>query len=236
VLVIGAGMARTGTTSLKRALELLGLGPCYHMDDVMASPRRIREWRAIGRGAAPDWDRVFAGYRSVVDWPAAAFWRELTSTYPEAKLVLTTRDPLTWYDSVRRTVFQQVIDPPGGARTAVYRLLTTVSPNMRAFVQMMDACVYQRLFDGRMADRQHALAVFQRYAEEVQDAFPPQRLLTFPLGDGWENLCEFLGRPVPGSPFPHENSAEQWNRAIGSQIGRLVLLPAAGRPGHPRRR
>jgi hypothetical protein len=205
------------------------------MSAVMGSSGRIRQWRAIGRGAPADWDEVFAGYHSVVDWPAAAFWRELAARYPQARLVLTTRDPLRWYDSLRRTVFQQVIDPPWGARRAAYRVLTTVSPNMRAFTDMMDHCVHERLFDGRVADRQHALAAYERHNAEVQAAFPPGRLLTYEISEGWDPLCQFLGRPVPGVAFPHENSTDDFNRAIGLQIGRLALLPASGRSGGGRR-
>jgi hypothetical protein len=223
--VIGAGFGRTGTTSLCSALDALGLGPCYHMRDVLVQPPRIRQWLRIGQGADPDWDQVFAGYGSAVDWPAAAYWRELAAAYPDAKLVLTVRDPQAWYDSVRRTIFQQVIDPPMGIRTAAFRVLSTLSPNLRAYLKMSRATIIQRVFDGRIADREYAVGVFERHIERVRAEIPAQRLLIYRVADGWEPLCEFLGVPVPDAPFPHNNTAESFNRNFGPLIGRLALGP-----------
>jgi hypothetical protein len=223
--VIGVGFARTGTTSLKAALEALGQGPCYHMMDVMADPRRIRQWLAIGRGRPADWATVFAGYHSAVDWPVAVFWRELAAAYPQAKLVLTVRDPRAWYTSVRRTIFRQVIDPPRGLRSVGFRALATLSPNLRTFLKMTDVAIEQRVFAGRITDQEHSVAVFERHVEEVQAAFPPERLLTYRVSDGWAPLCEFLGEPVPDRPFPHENTTDDFNRNFGPLIGRLALGP-----------
>lgn len=223
--VIGVGFARTGTTSLKAALEALDLGPCYHMLDVLAEPRRIRQWLAIGRGAPPDWDGVFAGYHSAVDWPVAAYWRALADHYPDAKLVLTVRDPQAWYDSMRRTIFRQVIDPPRDLRTAMFRVLGAVSPHLRAFLAMTDACIQRPIFDGRVGDREYAVSVFERHIEEVCAAFTPQRLLVYRVADGWGPLCDFLGTPVPDRPFPHENSTADFSRNVGPLIGRLALGP-----------
>lgn len=228
--VIGVGFARTGTTSLKSALETLGRGPCYHMMDVMSDPRRIRQWRAIGRGASPDWDRVFAGYRSAVDWPAAAYWRELAAYYPDAKLVLTVRDPQSWYESIRRTIFQQVIDPPRGLRTVVFKVVGKVSPNLRAFLAMTEACIQRPIFNDRITDREYAVSVFERHIEEVRVAFPPQRLLVYRVAEGWGPLCDFLDLPVPDGSFPHDNRAEQFSQHVGPLIGRLALGPLARMP------
>ena len=228
--VIGVGFGRTGTASLKSALDTLGLGPCYHMTDVMADPRRIRQWRAIGRGAAPDWDAVFAGYQSAVDWPVAVYWRQLAAAYPDAKLVLTVRDARKWYNSARQTIFQQVVDPPGGLRSASFWLLSRVSPNLRAFVQMTETTIRQPVFGGRIADEEHAIAVFERHIAEVQGEFPPERLLTYRVADGWAPLCDFLDRPVPDVPFPHDNSTEDFSRVVGPLLGRLALGPLVRRP------
>ena len=235
VSVIGVGFGRTGTLSLRSALQTLGLGPCYHMEDVIAEPRRVRQWLAIGRGAPADWDRVFAGYQSAVDWPVAAYWRELAAAYPRAKLVLTVRDPRAWYDSVRRTIFHQMIDPPGGIRTAAFRTLAAVSPNLRAFLKMNEATVLQPIFGGEIADPQHAIAVFARHIEKVQASIPAQRLLTYQVADGWGPLCDFLGLPVPDSTFPHDNSAEVFHRKFGPLMGRLALGPLVRMPAERRR-
>jgi hypothetical protein len=233
--VIGAGFGRTGTTSLCSALDALGLGPCDHMREVITQPRRIRQWLRIGQGAAPDWDQLFAGYRSAVDWPVATYWRELAAAYPDAKLVLTVRDPQSWYDSTRRTIFQQVIDPPAGFRNAAFRLVATLSPNMRAYLKMVHATILQPVFDGRVADREYAVSVFERHIEQVRAEIPAQRLLIYRVADGWEPLCEFLGLPVPDMPFPHDNTAETFNRNFGPLIGRLALGPLVPVPATVRR-
>jgi len=191
--VIGVGFARTGTTSLRAALCTLGLGPCYHMLDVMSDPRRVRQWLDLARGGAPDWDRVFDGYRSAVDWPVAAYWRALADAYPDAKLILTTRDPDSWYDSVRNTIFKPRVDPPRGPARLAARLAEALSPDLRAFLAMTSETVERPLFDDRLDDRAHMTAAFTRHIARVQSAFPPGRLLTFRAADGWPPLCEFLG-------------------------------------------
>src|ERR1700749_3582769 len=99
--VIGAGFGRTGTYSLNLALEMLGLGLCHHMADVMQSEQQKAWFRAAGRGEAVDWDAVYAGSPSAVDWPPCHFWRQLAARFPDAKVILTTRDPAKWYESAQ---------------------------------------------------------------------------------------------------------------------------------------
>ncbi|MEU4420827.1 sulfotransferase family protein [Actinoplanes sp. NPDC024001] len=223
--VIGVGFARTGTTSLRSALDVLGFGPCYHMLDVMSDPQRVRQWLDIARGAAPDWNRVFGGFRSAVDWPVAAYWRELADAFPEAKLVLTVRDPDAWYDSARNTIFKQRVDPPRGPARVAARVAERVSPDLRAFLAMTRETIEQPLFDDRLADRAYLTSVFTRHVEQVQAAFPPDRLLTFRATDGWAPLCAFLGRPVPEQPFPRDNSSADFRRLTGPYFARLVYGP-----------
>ena len=189
--VIGAGFGRTGTESMKQALETLGLGPCHHMKEVLSNPVQVALWRAAARGDLPDWDAAFAGYCSAVDWPSAYFWRELSAYYPEARILLTVRSPESWYDSMGRTILPTLrasTDPD----SIGLRLIAT------------------RVFGGRLDDRAHAIAVYEKNIADVQAAFPSERLLTYRLGDGWEPLCRFLGRPVPDQPYPQSNSAEQF--------------------------
>jgi hypothetical protein len=189
--VIGAGFGRTGTESMKLALETLGLGPCHHMKEVLSNPRQLDIWRAAAQGDLPDWDEAFAGYRSTVDWPSAYFWRELSAYYPEAKILLTVRSAESWYESMVRTIMQV--------------LRTSTDP-----ASIGKRLIAEKVFGGRFDDRSHAIAVYQANIAAVQAAFPPDRLLTYNLGDGWEPLCRFLGRPVPDTPFPKTNSTEQF--------------------------
>ncbi|WP_246060169.1 sulfotransferase family protein [Herbidospora galbida] len=227
--VIGAGFGRTGTRSLKAALELLGFGPCYHMAGVIAEPHRVRQWLDVGEGRSADWDAIFAGHRSAVDFPAASYWRELAAHYPAAKVVLTVRDPGRWYDSASETIFRRQIEagqPKPWRRRLVTRLIAWRSPDFALYPRMARATIFDRVFDGRVADRDHCVAVFRRHVEEVKEAFPADRLLVFECREGWEPLCRFLGVPVPDVPFPQANERAAFH---GKRPGRALRLILRGR-------
>jgi hypothetical protein len=198
--VIGAGFGRTGTLSLKGALEQLGFGPCYHMTEVFAHPEHVPRWRDAAEGRPVDWDAVFAGYRATVDWPACAFWRALVARWPDAKVILTVRDPARWYESVSKTI-----------AVAMQRELPPEAPeSARAHMAMVRRLVLEATFDGRFEDRGHALAVYEAHNEAVRRALPGERLLVYEVSEGWEPLCRFLGRPVPEAPFPKVNSTDEF--------------------------
>ncbi|HKS98972.1 MAG TPA: sulfotransferase [Rugosimonospora sp.] len=233
--VIGVGFGRTGTSSLKSALDMLGFGPCYHMSEVITDRRRVRQWLALANGAPPDWDGLFAGYQSTVDWPAAAYWRALVAAYPKARVVLTVRDPARWYDSVRNTIFRQAVDPPRGAGAAALRLAAVLSPDLRAFQQMEHRTMLRGVFDGRIAEREHAIAVYTRHIDEVQATVPADRLLTYRVADGWPALCDFLEVPVPAYAFPHDNTTESFNQRHSRRLARLALGRLARRHRVPPR-
>jgi hypothetical protein len=224
--VIGVGLGRTGTNSLKEALELLGFGPCYHMFNVVEQPKRIRHWQAAVDGEPVDWDEVFAGYESVLDFPAAVFWRDLVRHYPAAPVILTVRDPERWYDSAARTIFSKAIAAqrrPLPGRVA-FRTLTRLSPDFGAFTRMVGAIVVQRLFAGRVGDRDYAIEVFNRHSKDVIAEVPADRLLVYDVAEGWAPLCEFLGVPVPeGRPFPRGNDAASFHQDEGRRMRRLML-------------
>jgi len=202
--VIGAGFGRTGTMSLKLALEQLGFGPCYHMFEVLTHPAHDPVWRAATRGEPVDWDALFAGYGSAVDWPVAGFWRELSEHYKDAKFILSVRDPKRWHDSVMQTIFKSMTAtaPIEDAQTQVHRAMT-------------HELILERTFDGRLDDPDHAIAVYQRHNQEVRQAFDDDRLLVHASGDGWAPLCTFLDRPVPEVPYPHRNTQQEFqNRRL----------------------
>jgi len=187
--IIGAGFGRTGTESMKRALEMLGYGPCYHMYEVTPDPARYQTWLDIYDGAAtPDWDAIFDGYRATVDWPACTYWRELAECYPEAKVLLTVRSAESWFASMEKTILTFMRDPD--ANPGISQRLA------------------RRAFDNRLDDPGHIMAAFDGHNAEVQAAFGPDRLLVYELGSGWPPLCEFLGVPVPGEPYPRGNDTK----------------------------
>ena len=216
IQVIGAGLGRTGTLSLKSALEELGFSKCYHMIEVFAHMEDARTWDAASRGEPVDWDRLFAGYQATVDWPGCSFYRELLRQYPEAKVILTVRDPGRWYDSARQTIYY--------VRHAFPGWVTPFVPRMRHLRRMLDLLVWDGMFDGRFEDRAHAVEAFNRHNEEVQRSVPPERLLVYEVKEGWGPLCSFLGVPVPeDKPFPHLNDAKEFR----SRVRRMAFVVQA---------
>lgn len=223
--VIGAGFGRTGTRSLKAALELLGYGPCYHMSAVIAEPYRVRQWLDVGEGRSRDWDEVFRGFRSALDWPAAAYWRELAAHYPAAKVILTVRDPGRWYDSVSETIFRSALaERRLPLRRRVVRwLVARRAPDFALYPRMARATVIDPIFGGRVDDRAHVLDVYERHIAEVKTAIPADRLLVFDVTEGWEPLCAFLGAAVPEEPFPQANERAAWQAKRPRRQLRLIL-------------
>jgi hypothetical protein len=204
--VIGAGLGRTATFSLKFALEHIGFGPCYHMAEVFAGARRnVPLWLDVVRGK-PDWNAVFDGYKSTTDYPACTYWRELAAFYPNAKVVLTTRDADSWFESVSETIFS---DKMQGSLAG--------SP-LEAF---MNGAIFDA-FGGRVKDRAFMTDWFTRRNQQVIDALLPERLLVFSPKQGWQPLCSFLGVPVPDVAFPRVNSRDELLHATDQQGG----LPA----------
>jgi hypothetical protein len=227
VKVIGAGFARTGTSTLTQALETLGFGPCYHMFEVISRPDRVRQWLDVADGR-PDWDAIFDGFQSGVDWPVAAYWKELADHYPDAKIILTVRDPERWYDSAASTVFRFRLLSERYPAKVVPKALVLANPDFAAFLRMADTIIWHGVLDGRFADRPYALAVFERHLDEVRKVIPADRLLVYNVAEGWDALCDFLGVPVPADiPFPHANDTEAFGRFWRGQMARLAIRPAA---------
>jgi hypothetical protein len=195
--VIGPGFGRTGTNSLKLALEYLGFGPCHHMFEVRDIPKQLPHWEAAANGEEMNWESVFEGYRSQVDWPGARFWRELVRFYPAAKVVLTVRDPDEWFDSVQAT-----IAPFMAARGK------HPSAHVNAICEMAHMAIAKQTFDSRLSDRAHATRVFREHIATVQASVPANRLLIYEVNQGWQPLCAFLGVAVPNAPFPNTNSSK----------------------------
>jgi hypothetical protein len=192
--VIGAGLGRTGTLSLKLALEQLGFGPCYHMLEVRAAPERLEHWNRIAAGTPIDWDEVFRGFRATVDWPACNYWRELMARYPAAKVILSLRDPESWFRSTQATIFGDAVQ--SGAPPSIVKILRdVVGPDL--------------------ADRERCIAAFERHNAAVRAGVPAERLLVFDAKQGWRPLCAFLDVPVPDAPFPAVNTTEQFQAMIG---------------------
>jgi hypothetical protein len=242
--VIGAGFGRTGTMSLKVALETLGFGPCYHMTEVFTHPEHVELWRAAAQGKPLAWERIFDGYRATVDWPGCTFWAELMQSYPDAKVILTVRDPNEWYESAYNTIYRI----SGAASSPVFYLASLLVPaakRMKHAQRMIIEVVWQRDLDGRFEDRRYAIETFERHNEEVKQHVPAENLLVYEVREGWGPLCEFLGVEMPDEPFPHLNDSEVFKGRIrrirvltavaltlGVSLAGLVLLRLGWRRRH----
>jgi len=204
--VIGAGFGRTGTASVKVALEKLLGKPCYHMAEVLGNPALVETWMRLANGE-PVYDELFSNFGASVDFPACSIYRELAAHYPNAKVLLTVRDPNSWFDSVHETIMSPAFlayakDTPYGAFSQHF--------------------IWGR-FDNRVDDRAHMVQCFEKHIEDVKAAIEPKRLLIYEVKQGWEPLCKFLGLPVPNVPFPHVNS-----RAETAQLMAMMMSGNAG--------
>jgi hypothetical protein len=208
--VIGAGLPRTGTSSMKAALERLGFGPCYHMFEIITHPEQAERWRPVGSGGPVDWERVLAGYQSTQDWPASAFWRELAEAYPRAKVVLTVRDPRRWYASFRALLSQSPdVNLPEDAPAAAHAFVTTMA-RLRPTLDRIGRATFGSdwSLDQGPPEEERAIAAYHRHLAAVRESLPAERLLVFDVREGWDPLCAFLGVEAPaGEPFPHLNDS-----------------------------
>lgn len=201
--VIGAGLGRTGTMTLKTALEMLGLGPCHHMIEVFGNPRQIPFWRAAAGGEAVDWDAGMAGYNSSVDWPSAHFYKQLAAHWPDARVILSRRDPKRWYESMSETILKAIA---GYAEAGEAGAGEAGAEHPRRFVDMI---IGEQTF-GRDFSEANVIAAFERHNAEVVRTIAPERLLVFEAAQGWGPLCAFLGVPEPAQAFPRTNSREEF--------------------------
>jgi len=200
--IIGAGFGRTGTLSLKLALEQLGFGPCYHMIETRAHPEHDALWLALARGETNDWRAILKDYSATVDWPGVFIWKDLVDANPDAKVILSIRDPESWYDSASKTIFARMRDFADALENTEAE---PADPEHRAHMRMVNTVVMANTFEGDIG-RAHAIDVFKAHNAEVRRTVPPERLLTYEPGEGWERLCAFLGVAVPDSPYPKVNS------------------------------
>jgi hypothetical protein len=210
--VIGAGLPRTGTLSQKVALEMLGFGPCYHMVNVLTDLPLSKQWeRALDEDV--DWDEIFGEHESTVDWPGAFFYRELAAAYPDAKVVLSTRDPEAWEKSMRSTIWDTLYGSSPAAHISQAREL--IDPQWQHYIRLMSRMwAAQGIFAGGELRAGQLTEAITRYQEQVQRNIPEDRLLVWSVGDGWEPLCAFLEVDVPEAQFPRLNDSKMYNDRI----------------------
>jgi hypothetical protein len=198
--LIGAGFGRSGTMSIKAALDQLGVGPCYHMKIALPRFYHLRFFMRAWREKKVNWKRFFRRYNSVVDWPTCSFYKEMMDEYPDAKILLNVRDPEKWYDSMYQTIW--AIQPA---------FPFWFPPVVR---KIHDEIIWKGNLEGAFEDREKTVAVYKEWIEEVKRAVPAEKLLVYEVKEGWKPLCDFLGVPVPDRPFPHINERKSFLRLI----------------------
>jgi hypothetical protein len=185
--------------SLKGAIERLLGAPCYHMSEVFPRPAHFGLWTAAARGEDVDWDALFDGFGAAVDWPSAAFWKELSEVYPDSIILLSTRDSAeAWWKSASETIFRVASADDGSERAAMIR------------------SIFEARFTAAIHDRHAAIAAYERHNANVRATAPRDRLVEWTPKDGWGPLCKALGVPVPAEPFPHVNSTDEFKARVAS--------------------
>lgn len=217
--VIGAGLPRTATLSQKVALEKLGFGPCYHMVNLLGNLESASDWRRALAGER-DWDKLFEGFESMVDWPGSFFYADLMEVYPEAKVILSVRDGESWARSMRDTIWgvhygDLVIRHLSDARTVI-------DSKWAEYIRLMKEMWQRMEMAGNETSEEEMVTGMDRYHQEVRERVPSDRLLVWSVTDGWEPICEFLGVPVPDGPFPHLNDSKMFTERVLD--GSLKLL------------
>lgn len=213
--MIGAGLGRTGTTSLREALSILLGGPCYHFEEVIAHPEHVTAWWRAVRDEPVEWDRIYGGYVATTDWPGASFWRELVATYPDALVLLSTRrTPDEWFDSVKLTIDE---------------LMTRDLSVPEEPWHEMTADLLATKFVPAPFDRSRAIAAYDAHNRAVTAEVPAEKLIEWSPGDGWGPLCRALGAAEPEQPFPHLNTRSEFRQSLAKAAGQPVETARGGR-------
>ena len=197
--LIGAGIGRTGTLSLKAALETLLGAPCYHMLELLPRPEHVALWHAAARNEPVDWTALFNGYAAAVDWPASAYWPEIAAAYPQAVILLSTRDAEAWWASASNTIFPVTLSTPDGP-----------------WRRMIDD-MFRTRFTLEIENKSAAIAAYEKHNRQVRTTAPATRLVEWQPGDGWAPLCRALNLPIPDAPFPHVNSTAEFQARVAAR-------------------
>ena len=214
--LIGAGLPRTATTSQKLALEMLGVGPCYHMVDVLGDLDRVQQWSDAVDGKV-DWGEIFAGYESTVDWPGSYFYRELREAYPDAKFLLSVRSGESWARSMVNTISSLLYGD-----SMMHDLSSArgrIDPSWQSFTDLMRRMwtTSGLMLEENARDEAALARAMERYNDEVKATIDD--VVVWSPADGWEPICELLDLPIPDEPFPNVNDSEMFEaRMIESSL------------------
>jgi hypothetical protein len=208
LLVIGSGVGRTGTHSLKLALEILGFGKCYHMEELFLHPENIIYFKKAESGETVDWDKLFTGYSSAVDYPVAKYYKQLIAAFPQAKIIHTVRDPESWYNSATETIFWASKPSLGRILSLAIKLPFSSAARKRLPILQFNGRMVDNIFGKNLKDKQEVIKRYNEINTETLNTIPKDRSLVYDVKTGWEPLCRFLNVPVAEVPFPRSNTRE----------------------------
>ncbi|MDH3710921.1 MAG: hypothetical protein OER04_13590 [Cyclobacteriaceae bacterium] len=215
IKIIGAGLPRTGTNTLKQSLEMLGYSKTYHMKELIVNPEMLPQWLALENGEQPNWDELYDGFEATVDFPAYPWYKEHMKRYPDAKVIMTVRPFEGWYKSIESTIL--TAGPQTPLEKIVMMIKLAFNPRLRKVIQCVKLAkrmIFQKHLQGKFADKAFAEEIFNKHMEDVKTYVPPEKLLIYDVRDGWGPLCEFLGKPVPEEELPHLNKRENFKSML----------------------
>ncbi|HEY9488585.1 MAG TPA: sulfotransferase [Chryseosolibacter sp.] len=224
IKIIGAGLPRTGTHTLKASLEKLGYTKTYHMKELMVNPKNLRYWITLRNSGTTDWDELYNGYQATVDFPGYPWYKEHMKRYPEAKVILTVRPFESWYTSIHSTIWSS--GPQTVPEKVVMMTKLLVDPRLRSVIKCVKFAketIFHTHLQDRFTDKAFAEKIFNKHIEDVKSYVPAEKLLVYNVTEGWEPLCKFLGVPVRDEPFPHLNKKEQFKGMLAQLVkGQIV--------------
>ncbi len=224
IKIIGAGLPRTGTNTLKQSLETLGYTKTYHMKELLVNPDQLHHWLALENNETPDWDDLYDGYQATVDFPAYPWYKQHMERYPDAKVIMTVRPFDGWYTSVKSTIWTAGPQTIGQKLGMMAKMAT--NPRLRKVIQCVKLAkrmIFAKHLQGRFEDKAFAEEVFNKHMEDVKAYVPADKLLVFDVRDGWGPLCQFLDKPVPEENLPHLNKKENFKTMLaGLMRGEMV--------------
>jgi len=209
-------MGRTGTHSLKMALEQLGFTKCYHMTELFNNPEGITCFEKAEAGEPADWDTLFKGYTSAVDYPVARYYKQMIAKYPEAKVIHTIRDPESWYKSCVQTIFWASKPSLGRMMSMMVKLPFSPVLRKRLPILKFNGKMLDNEFGSDLLNKSEVIKRFNARNEEVLKTVPKERLLVYTVKEGWEPLCKFLNIPVPSTPFPVSNTSAEFKERVAN--------------------
>ncbi len=212
--MIGVGFGRTGTMSLKAALEELGAGPCFHMIDLITGENKARDldqWVKVANDEPVDWTEVFDGWEATVDWPAATKWREIAAAFPDVPVLLNVRD----FDGFYKSCANTIMAVKEAAAAGELEQDASREPPAPELWGVIDKLIWEGDFQGRFKDKEWAREMYWDRVETIKREIPADRLVYWELGDGWEPLADALGVEAPDKPFPHLHDTNEFRAEFG---------------------